>query len=321
VQPPTGFAKAGAVDHCIVKQQIKERSRAQQIATFPGTHPVTLARHHLPLIGAVSAVEAGAAPQTERSEAEAIGRSQYVVTDKLDGERYFFYLDRQQCWLIDRRLNVFTCPLSSSSEQGGWWNEDYADTLLDGELVSLPASVADADADSTGKRKRAETDEGIAARLHFVAFDAVTIGGTNLASLPFRERMEEAQKRLGGLLGSTRGPLALHIQRYVSLGELPTLLAQKEEGGGEESVGQLPLFPVTLFPTDGLILQNAASPYRVGHSDDLLKWKDPHHNTIDFRLLSPLTADSGPVPLSPSLGFELLLCVSLTVKASRVLRA
>lgn len=311
------------MDHCIVKQEIKERSRAQQIVTFPGTHPVTLARHHLPLIGAVSAVEAGAAPQTEKLEAGAIGRSQYVVTDKLDGERFLFYLDQQQCWLIDRRLNVFACPLSSSSEQGAW-NEDYADTLLDGELFSLPVSVADADADSTGKRKRAETDEGIAARLHFVAFDAITIGGTNLASLPFRERMEEAQKRLGRLLGSTRGPLTLHIQRYVSLGELPALLAQKE-GGGEESMG-LPLFPATLFPTDGLILQNAASPYRVGHSDDLLKWKDAHHNTIDFRLLSPLTADSGPAPLSPSLGFKLLLlllllCVSLTVKASRVLRA
>lgn len=27
------------VDLCIVKQQIKERARAQQITTFPGTHP------------------------------------------------------------------------------------------------------------------------------------------------------------------------------------------------------------------------------------------------------------------------------------------
>jgi hypothetical protein len=83
------------------------------------------------------------------------------------------------------------------------------------------------------------------------------------------------------MLSSTSGPIAFHLQRYVPVHELPALVQKEDQGSAS-----LPLFPATLlFPTDGLILQNSMSSYLVGHSDDLLKWKDPCHNTIDFRLL------------------------------------
>jgi len=204
-------------------------------------------------------------------------QSQYLVTDKLDGERFFLYFDTQSAYLIDRRLNVFISYLSTG---------DFAGTLLDGELLPHSATKTIEDDVLHRKRKRSKEEAGheeqTETELHFVAFDVLSLNGVNATKLPFKDRMDEAKLRLSelGLPQACTLPLKIHYKRYLPLNELPNLLKRREPHA------QLPIFSESAtFLSDGLIFQNALSPYWVGHSDNLLKWKDLKHNTIDLRLL------------------------------------
>lgn len=271
-----------------MRQMIKEMN-STHIKSFPGTHPVSLSRQHLPLLEAVYSEPSAATESSQHKH--TVWQSQCLFADKLDGERFFLYLDHQSAYLIDRRLNVFISELSTS---------DYAGTLLDGELFSLSSAPIRTMKDGIGdkKRKREETEEASQAEtvLHFVAFDILSLSGTNTTMLPFKDRMSEAKLRLSELIipQAHMLPLTVHLQRFTPLHELPELILKKRSESqpteDDRETIQLPIFPESaVFPTGGLILQNALSPYRVGHSESLLKWKDPKHNTIDLRLL-PLDA-------------------------------
>ena len=45
------------------------------------------------------------------------------------------------------------------------------------------------------------------------------------------------------------------------------------------------MIPHLNHENDGLIYTKVDNPYRVGRDDNIIKWKPPHLNTIDFLLI------------------------------------
>jgi len=212
---------------------------------FPGSHPVSFSLNHL-------------------AELE---RRDYWVCEKSDGIRVLFFLQTdpqggsQAVYLIDRHNSYY--------EVSGFWfphpdrpRDSLMDTILDGELV--------VDVEPTSKRET----------LRYLVFDCLVFDNENVMS-------RSLDKRYGRLKERFYRPWCKVREQFPQMSEkLPFDIQVKDISFsyGIEDVFRL-VIPKLQHGNDGLIYTCRETPYVSGTDTNILKWKPPSENSIDFKLV------------------------------------
>lgn len=184
----------------------------------------------------------------------------YMVSWKADGTRYMMLiLQQQEIFFFDRDNSCFQVDNLIFP-----YYKDYTihlkNTLLDGEMVI-------------------DIVEGREVPRYLV-YDIVAYHGENYGERPFKDRLvaiknliigprHEAMKR--GMIKREREPFSVRMKDFWDVTQAEALL-------GPKFAKQLSHEP------DGLIFQPKMEPYIAGRCDDVLKWKPPEMNSVDFRL-------------------------------------
>jgi mRNA-capping enzyme len=188
----------------------------------------------------------------------------YYVTWKADGMRYLLLLMRDGVYLIDRKFSVrrvqmrFPLPVSQGIKT-------HHATLLDGEMV------IDRDSKS-GKYIR-----------RYLAYDCITLNSEKIGHIPFKKRLDCISSHIidpRTFFFSEAGPkksyqidrelFSIRLKQFYPLAQTKELLEK--------------FIPSLCHESDGLIFQPKNAPYVPNTYDELLKWKYPEMNTIDFAL-------------------------------------
>lgn len=245
---------------------------------FPGAQPVSFAREHL----------------------AELTRQEYFMCEKTDGVRVllFLYFAANDAtgdfdpvtFLIDRKNTYYQVHPPLRFPYYKFPNDAdkfLFNTLLDGELVM----------DRYKDPRTGESRE----RLMFYAFDCLVIDGDKLTE-------RTLDKRLGKMQGLIFQPYANWLQRHHGQppAEQPFIVKEKKMyppySLREMFDNILPSLP---HGNDGLVFTCKATPYRFGTDPNILKWKPPHENTIDFKLKlgpfptmepDPEDPDQEPIP-------------------------
>jgi len=210
---------------------------------FPGSMPVSLDRCHLPRIQ-------GTLPGSY---------TEYAVSAKLDGDRYFMGLlavnGDNILFLVNRKFETF-CKAGAN-----FTHEDYftGGTLFDAEIIG--------------------TD--------IILFDCMTCCGHSVKHLSYLHRIELVR----AFLQDCKGELVAHnafeypsnFQSYKMV-ITPSLVLHCK-----------PVFPMchvkhvsSQWPDDGLIFTEVQVPYQPFRCSEtaVLKWKPAHRMTIDFEIIA-----------------------------------
>jgi len=188
----------------------------------------------------------------------------YMVSWKADGTRYLMaILGSGQVFCIDRdnavfQINGLTFPRRKDIRG------HITDTLIDGEMV-----LDDVNGVKTPR---------------FLIYDVIQFGRHPVGQCPLKRRIEcidnelikprnEAIKQ--GLINKQREPFSVRLKPFFDIVASAHLL--EEDGTFLSQVAH---------ETDGLIFQPASATdvYKAGRNDDILKWKPPELNSIDFKL-------------------------------------
>ncbi|GAX84577.1 hypothetical protein CEUSTIGMA_g11998.t1 [Chlamydomonas eustigma] len=243
---------------------------------FPGSQPVSLDRQNL----------------------ARIWGNRYWVTWKADGTRYMMLIERRGCYLIDRAANVARVqmrfptaskPTNPSVRPFYPVGRPHHLTLLDGEMV------VDHDKESNTYTRR------------FLVYDMMAVCDRALVTEPFVNRYSQIETLLiqprkaemqyiaephctlkpGQVLkpGQTR-PLKYETYplEYQYRNE-PFSIRRKEFHPLHQAQKLITkLIPQLCHEADGLILQPADDCYKALTTQELLKWKFSHLNSVDFKL-------------------------------------
>jgi len=182
----------------------------------------------------------------------------YRVSWKADGTRYMMcILGKDQIYMVDRDNTVFkisnlTFPRRKDP------NSHLTDVLLDGEMVL--------DIHNGNKYPR------------FLVYDIVQFQTDTVGKVNFDIRLTCIKKEIIGprqKIDKSREPFSIRIKEFYPIEEAIKLL--DEEGSFMKQIAH---------ETDGLIFQPAgdADVYKSGRCDDILKWKPPELNSVDFKL-------------------------------------
>lgn len=265
-------------------------------AWFPGSQPVSLARSNVSLLAA----------------------RRYWVTWKADGTRYMLLVLRTGTYLIDRKLAVRRLQLRFPMRDEAEEREREAarraaaaagkpppprkprmpalhdGTLMDGELV------VDEDK-ATGTRS-----------VRFLAYDLMALNGRSLVHEPWKTRFALLQHDVMGPRQRERdqierdrarrrheaeecrkakeegkpAPPSAPAQAYPYLYEQEEVRVRRKEFYPLSNSKTLldRFIPALPHESDGLIFQGYDDPYILGTCEELLKWKFPSLNSVDFRL-------------------------------------
>ncbi|KAL7423126.1 Dcp1p-Dcp2p decapping enzyme complex alpha subunit [Cryptotrichosporon argae] len=211
---------------------------------FPGAQPVSFTTASLDLLAS----------------------KDFWVCEKSDGVRVLLLVlfngstGNQEVWLIDRKQQYF---LLDGIHFTHWARPDdpLTDTIVDGELI------IDVDPE-TGH----ET-------LRFYAFDCLVLHGENIMQ-------KGLVKRYARLRDWVVQPYEKALQRYPEWREsLPfEIIAKKQELSYYTTTVLNVHIPKLQHGHDGLIFTCAETPYVTGTDENILKWKPPSENSIDFKL-------------------------------------
>lgn len=113
---------------------------------------------------------------------------------------------------------------------------------------------------------------GLEDAAYYVVLDCIAANGKNCMRHPIIDRLR-ASVQLGQFMYN--GPLHFRLQEYMDRGMLPELLRKRAAAP---------------WKIDGIILQPAKLPYRLGIDYNMFKWKPFDQNTGDFYFHA---ADSG----------------------------
>jgi len=246
--------------HARLLTQIRERCRKLCVwseSSFPGSQPVSLSKSNL----------------------SEILRNLYVACEKTDGVRYMLYAatgsdGRGHVYLLDRSEEVMQCsvtlPTRDRSTGGQLPTADdgrplktHHDTLLDGELVEDVAKPSN----GGGSADR---------RLRFLIYDAIAINGVSVVKENLLERLKKAlvevvEPRRQWMVQNEapNEPFEIFLKDFFEIWHIPTIMGFSSK---------LP------HESDGIIFTPVKVPYIPGTCRQLLKWKPPHLNTVDFRI-------------------------------------
>lgn len=199
-----------------------------------------------------------------RSNVFLLKNNPYYVTWKADGMRYLLLLMRDGVYLIDRKFSVRRVQMRFPVQNSQGIKTHHA-TLLDGEMV------VDRDLVS-GKYSR-----------RYLAYDCITLNGEKIGYKPFHERLHIINSEIvasRNFFFSEVGPkksyqidrelFSVRLKQFFPLSRTKELLEK--------------FIPELCHESDGLIFQPKNASYVPNTFDELLKWKYPEMNTIDFAL-------------------------------------
>lgn len=199
----------------------------------------------------------------------------YRVSWKADGTRYMMMVQADgEVYFVDRDNSVFQVSGLSFPHKADR-SRCLRDTLLDGEMV------IDKD----------KADGRVYPR--YLVYDVIMYDGRDVSKLPFHpdryaiigeEIMAGRHRALReGRIKKETEPFSVRIKNFFDINQAANLL-------GPKFAAQLSHEP------DGLIFQPAKMPYCAGISVEVLKWKPPSMNSIDFRLKIVTETGEGILP-------------------------
>ncbi|KAJ3556416.1 hypothetical protein NP233_g11983 [Leucocoprinus birnbaumii] len=175
-----------------------------------------------------------------------------VLTDPNTGEQTCFIIDRHNSY---RQLTGLYFPHHENPRN------PLMDTLVDGELV------IDVD-----PRTQQET-------VRYLAFDCLVADNQNVMSKPL-------DKRCGRLNAWFFKPFEKMIIDHPHMAtQLPFQIKVKETRFSYHVRTVFDEIPSLQHGNDGLIYTCVSTPYSPGTDNNILKWKPPSENSIDFKLV------------------------------------
>ncbi|KAK2176308.1 hypothetical protein NP493_672g01027 [Ridgeia piscesae] len=184
----------------------------------------------------------------------------YKVSWKADGTRYMMLVNgKNQVYVIDRDNSVFHVPNLTFPRRKDL-NSDLTNTLIDGEMILD------------------QVDEKNVPR--YLIYDIIKFEGMDVGGTDFDRRLLCIQKEIigprhekirHGKLDKNSEPFSIRAKPFWDVVTAKSLL----DGHFSKEVSH---------ETDGLIFQPVNEKYTGGRCDDILKWKPPSLNSVDFKL-------------------------------------
>lgn len=215
-------------------------------------------------------------------------RTNYLITDKADGERNLLYINRKgECFLISREFN------KGGIMEIGVILPEYANSVFDGEYITT---------DINGKFVR-----------YMYLFDCYIVKGENITRNIFGTNKDRKGRHINlieiakyfttsndVMIVETKYPFQLYNKTYYSISankvsdnEIYEVCEKILNKMNVKYGGLLELGHLFTYPTDGIIFQPLNYGVRQNKINEKvktingrwyrnLKWKPPHHLTIDF---------------------------------------
>ncbi|XP_054281845.1 mRNA-capping enzyme-like [Macrosteles quadrilineatus] len=206
------------------------------------------------------------------SNIKLLQKMPYKVSWKADGTRYMMLILKQgEVYCLDRDNSVFQVEGLKFPHRKDP-NRHLTNTLLDGEMVI-------------------DKHEGQNIP-RYLAYDIIKCDGIDVAHMKFPLRLKVIEVDVVGPRNKavTEGrirkelePFSIRMKQFYPVDKAGSLL-------GEKFAKQLSHEP------DGLIFQPTDDPYKTGQCKEVLKWKPPSHNSVDFRLKIQREGGEGIVP-------------------------
>ncbi|KAI8086639.1 mRNA capping enzyme, catalytic domain-containing protein [Halteromyces radiatus] len=201
------------------------------------------------------------------AELKELEEEDYFVAEKSDGVRCLAFLTRNkttggpEVYLFDRKSNFHVVtnmyfPIPQDTE----FRKCHDDTIIDGEFVLD------------------KQDDG-SLELKFLLFDCLMVGARVLIN-------RDLQKRLGYLKNEIIKPhQKMLIQRPDRKKSQPFTVEFKEQQFTYHlDVVFNQIMPNLRHGSDGLIFTSVSSPYYLGTSKKMIKWKPANENSVDFKV-------------------------------------
>ncbi|XP_074598688.1 RNA guanylyltransferase and 5'-phosphatase mRNA capping enzyme [Brevipalpus obovatus] len=196
----------------------------------------------------------------DQSNMNFIWKNPYKVSWKADGTRYLMLIDGpDRVFFVDRDNNVFHAKGVRFPRKRDEMN-DLTATLVDGEMI---------------------IDEFNGEKIpRYLIYDIIKFENKDVGGCDFNRRMqcikleiieprEVAKKQ--GIIDRGKEPFGVRVKDFWEIFSTRSLLS--------------PSFSAKLsHEIDGLIFQPEKDPYKPGQCPEVLKWKPPTHNSVDFRL-------------------------------------
>ncbi|BFZ11350.1 hypothetical protein BsWGS_14390 [Bradybaena similaris] len=203
----------------------------------------------------------------------------YKVSWKADGTRYMMLVDgKDEVYMIDRDNCVFHVPNLNFFKRKNL-AAYLAETLLDGELIIDKVDGQDIP--------------------RYLVYDIIKFEGLDVGKTDFDRRLLCIEKEIvgprntkisQGTLDKTKEPFSVRLKPFYDITMSRKFLDDK--------------FTKTLsHEVDGLIFQPSSDTYVCGRCQDILKWKPPSLNSVDFKLRITKIEQAGMLPETKGLLF------------------
>ncbi|KAJ7709742.1 mRNA capping enzyme, catalytic domain-containing protein [Mycena rosella] len=248
------------------------RRSMSTLERFPGSQPVSFAQGDLAKLESQECVILAVSVLIQAKTFPS-----FWVCEKSDGMRVLLLVHTdtnagsQTVYLIDRKnsyyeLQGFFFPHHENPQM------PLQNTIVDGELVY--------DVDPGTKHQT----------LRFLAFDCLVVNNQNIMSRPL-------DKRYGRLKEWFHKPFAKMKKDHSHVTQThPFDIGIKDLRFSYHAEQVFAELPTLQHGNDGLIYTCVNTPYKPGTDDNILKWKPPSENSIDFKLVLRFP----PLPQNPS---------------------
>lgn len=194
----------------------------------------------------------------------------YLVSWKADGNRYMLYIqDEDNIFFLTRSLQLWRV-VGLKFPKLEDLQSHLTDTLVDGEMVT----------DTINGNKVPK----------FLIYDVISLNGTIVANQNFNKRCgiiksviveARTKAKFKNIINSSEEPFKVGDKGFFYLQDTRKTLNLKVP-----------------HEKDGLIFQPIDDPYTGGTCPSILKWKPPHMNSIDFRIVVREERRNGCLPES-----------------------
>ncbi|KAL5013443.1 hypothetical protein ScPMuIL_007713 [Solemya velum] len=205
---------------------------------------------------------------------EFIKKKPYKVSWKADGTRYLMLIDGpNEVYTFDRDNTVFHVPNLQFPKRKDL-NGHLFSTLVDGEMISDKVDGKDVP--------------------RFLIYDIIQFEGQEVGKTDFERRLLCIEKEVigpryvkmqQGALDKTKEPFSVRAKPFWDVSVCRKIL----DGGFANQVSH---------EVDGLVFQPSSDPYVPGRCMDVLKWKPPEMNSVDFKLKIMKENKPGMLPVT-----------------------
>ncbi|XP_041043142.1 mRNA-capping enzyme isoform X8 [Carcharodon carcharias] len=231
-------------------------------AGFPGAQPVSMDKQNI----------------------KFLEQKPYKVSWKADGARYMMIIDgKNEVYMLDRDNSVFHVanlefPLRKDLRI------HLTNTLLDGEMI-----IDKVDGKPVPR---------------YLIYDIVKFSGKPVGDCDFNVRLSCIEKEIiqprhekmkSGQIDKTREPFSVRNKPFFDINAARKVSAKLSLFLSDWKLLEGSFAREVSHEVDGLIFQPTGK-YKPGRCDDILKWKPPSHNSVDFRLKITKVGGEGLLP-------------------------